>query len=317
MKTAVKRIIFIFSIVFLLMNTGLVFAGTYVLNVSLKNWDGTPASNLTFPGAGNVTTDNPWIRSPQYLRVIYSSTETTWGIRIVTDNEGNIGQVYPKPLNKGPDNQWEWDNNHPDWGGKYKYENGQWQTGDDSISFSGLLDSATKNNPNYRPALAWQVFAQPVVEPDSIYKIPFTNVWNVGGDWNDDWVYLVDKSNKWNGEDVIGGVFYPPPPVYSLKTEIVANGSGQLGWLAQHPVVGGSPDHPDPKYGDGWDTNGDGKINEQDDNDVNDDGKVECDMAIYIAACFGVPSDTQEGVFTATMPAGNYSSVIYLELIHE
>lgn len=42
-----------------------------ILNVSLLNWDGTPAGSLEFPGREDVTTENPWIVSSQHLYVVY------------------------------------------------------------------------------------------------------------------------------------------------------------------------------------------------------------------------------------------------------
>lgn len=253
------------------------------LNVSILNWDGIPAGGIQFPNPQGATIDEPWILSPQYLRVTYSSDETVWGLRIITNNEINIGQVYPKPLNKGPDNQWEWKKLGLT---SYQYVGGQWQTGDDCVSFNGLIDPATKGNPNYRVDLAWQVFRDPVPEPDPIYK-DWQGVWNVGGNWNDDWAYVVDKSNRWNGQPVLGGVFYPG--TWNQKYEMIVTGNPVVNYLAQHPVVSGSKENPDPKLGD-------------------------CDIAVYLGACFVI---MENGVFTSVLPAGNYGTVIYLELIHE
>lgn len=248
-----------------------------ILSVEVLNWDGTPSpGGLQFTGVDDATAEAPWVHSPQYIRLIYDSDEALWGIRIVTDNDTDIGEVYPDPQNQGTDGEWEW-TLHPDWGGRYRYEAGEWQTGDDSVSIGGLIDPSTKENPNYRADLAWQVYNDPVAEPDPIYQ-NWAGVWNVGGNWNDDWAYVVDKSNMWYGTPSVGGIFYPG--TWNAKYEMVATGNPLIGYLAQHPVVSGSRSSPDPKIGDG-------------------------DIAIYIAANFG------------GLPAGNYRTRLYLELVHE
>lgn len=274
-----------------------------VLTVSVLNWDGTPALSIQFPGAQSVPVENPWIRSPQYLRVIYFSDEAIWGIRIITDNETNIGQVYPKPLNIGPDrdpdtpgvqNEWEWERLGLE---GYQYISGEWQTGDDSVSFGGLIDPNSKDNPNFRADIAWQVFADPVPEPDSIYKHPLYG-WNVGtnpvyrnGKWiyPREWAYVVDSNNKWDGQPVLGEVFYPSPPYspWSPKYEMVVTGNPFLSYLTQYPPM--QLTNPDPRPGD-------------------------CDIAVYLAACFG---NMENDIFVATLPAGNYGTKLYLQLIHE
>lgn len=279
-----------------------IFAGPEpdTISASLYTWDDgtpddpydTPADGLRFPGANSATTDNPWVHSPQFIRVIFSTDEDLWGIRIFTKNEENIRQVYPKPLREGPDGRWEWERLGLT---SYQYVGGVWQTGDDSVSFGGLTDPATKSNPNYRADLAWQVFKDPQPAPLAIYKHELWG-WNVGSNpvWEDylgwiyprEWAYVVDKDNKWNGESVLGGIFYPPPPEYSLKYEIISNGvSNLLHFLAQYPPM--QLTNPDSREGD-------------------------CDIAIYIAACFGI---SENGVFIGTLPAGNYSTVLYIQLI--
>jgi len=252
------------------------------LSVFLYNWDGTPANSLQFP-VEDATVDEPWVYSPQYIRIIHSSDETIWGVRIVTKNNITFGQVYPKPISKGPDNQWEWEKLGES---SYPYVNGNWQTGDDSVSFAGLIDNATKLDPNKRASLAWQVFVNPVSSPDPIYK-NWQGVWNVGGNWNDDWVYVVDKNDKWNGVDSVNGVF--EPGTWNAKYDMIAVGTPLSNNLTQHPVVAGSQASPDPKYGDG-------------------------DIAVYLAACFGVMNGNS---CTGLLPAGQYSAVLYVELVHE
>jgi hypothetical protein len=254
-----------------------------ILSISALNWDGTPALNGIQFTAGDATIDAPWVHSPQYVRVIYSSDEAIWGVRLVTNNEGAFGQVYPKPINKGLDNQWEWEKTGLT---AYQYVNGIWQTGDDSVSFAGLIDNATKGNPSFRAKLAWQVYANPVPSPSPIFK-NWQGVWNVGGNWNDDWAYVIDRSDKWNGQSSVDGVF--EPNTWNAKYDMVAVGTPLTNNLTQHPVVSGSKANPDPKYGDG-------------------------DIAIYFAGCFGL---MQDNAYIGLLPAGSYTTALYVQLIHE
>lgn len=248
------------------------------LSAQILNWDGTPASGGVQFSSSQATVKNPWVRSPQYLRVIYSCDRETWGLRIVTDNEKDIGQVYPKPTDPGADKKYET---------SYTYVNGQWLTGDDSVSFGGLIDLKTKNNPNYRAPFAWQAFSAPVSNPYLIYK-DTSGKWNVGGEWNDDWAYMVDKSDIWDNVKAVGGVYFQN--TYP-KFEIVVFGSSNLALMTQHPVVSGSKTNPDLK------PDGDG------------------DMAIYIATCFGIMDEN--GDYVGILPKGTYQTTIYVELIYE
>lgn len=304
MKKLGNKIIFL--CLFIIFHTSL-FAGPLPedLDVNVLNWDGTPASNsLEFINIQEeATIENPWVWSRQYISVEYSSDEAVWGIRIVTDNNNDVdmgGPVYPKPLNIGTDrdpvtpgvqNEWEWERLGLT---RYQYAGGEWQTGDDSVSFGGLINPTTKNNPDARADLAWEVFADPVPAPNPVYK-DWRGNWNVSGEWNADWAYVVDRSNKWNGARSVplpdaNGVFYYPD-IEAVRYELAAWGS-PVPFLAQHPVVSGSREWPDPKYLEEGDRN----------------------FAIYIAACFGI---SRSGNFVRLLPAGNYRTRIYLELIHD
>lgn len=271
------------------------------VDVSVFNWNGTPAARgIEFPTAG-ATVGNPWVRSPQYLRVEYScDTEDIWGIRIITRNKsaGAFAGMAPKILGIGSgadgvrgtaDDTWRpgpdgvWGTADDVWG--YGTD-GIPGTNDDTVhtSFGGLIDSATKNNPDYRADIAWQIFRDPVPEPDEIYR-NWRGVWNVGGNWNDDWAYVVDWDNWWNGQRAVGGIFYPG--TWDARYEMAITGNAVVNYLAQHPVVSGSKSRPDPKPGDG-------------------------DVAIYLAACFGI---AQNGQFISLLAAGDYYTVLYVELI--
>lgn len=286
-RFGVKHWMLGFSLGIFIFYSSILYAASGTLSIQILNWDGTPAGGLQFPNPGNATTSDPWVRSTQYIRVQYSSTYAEWGIRVVTDNEIDIGQVYPKPLKdgEGPDKQWEWVKQNKD---KYQYVGGKWQTGDDGVSFGGLI-GPKKDNPNYRAALAWQVFKDPVSQPDSIYKDIF-NKWNIGGNWNDDWAYIADKSDKWDGQPTITDIY--DPGTWNPRYEMVVTGDLVVNFLTQHPVVSGSKSNPDPKPGDG-------------------------DIAVYMAACFGFGLDETTGNYTGILPKGTYQTKIYLELVYD
>lgn len=241
-----------------------------------------PASGITFPGKLDGSPpyskilSNPWVHSPQFMRIKYSSTQNTWGIRLYTDNNTDIGGIKPKILKADPG---------PD---------GKLGTTDDiilSTSYGGLINPATKGNPYMRAMQAWQVFKDPVYQPDPIDK-DFFGEWNVGGNWTDDWAYVIDKSDYADGKQAIGGVYYPPPaPSYSAKYEMIAFGEKVVMFLAQHPVVSGSQTNPDPKKGDD-------------------------DIVVYFSACFAAPSEEVKGNFDGIIPLGTYSTKIYIELIN-
>lgn len=267
-------------------------AAQYVLTISLYNQDGTPASGVTFPGTDTlVLGGNLWITSPQYIKVTYSSPETYWSIRIISKNNEIANPLYPNPLSTGNDGTWEW-TLHPEWGGKYKYENGNWQIGDDMVSYGGLIDPATKNDPGMRALLAWQVFKyNDPYYPDNVrhdpplFPVPPSTALNdgtVGGGPVDSWAYLGDVADTGYVNDPTNDYFW------------VAYGSGGFSLLAQHPVVyRDSSNNPLPKPGGGQ-------------------------IIIYLGARFGYKAETLYGMAdVSVLPAGNYTARLYLELIHE
>lgn len=281
------KIIFVFAIwLCITLASGNIMAASSI-DGKIYNLDDTPAGSLQFPGLNNlVPGGNLWVVSGQYIRVSYSSTEVQWAIRIVTKNSINIGGVYPKPLGPGPDGLWEWEKQGVN---SYQYVNGVWQTGDDLVSYCGLINSTTKNDPNSRAPLAWQVFRyNDPYYPDGklhippLIPVPPSTVLNdntVGGGPIDDWAYMGDVSDTGYVLDPLNDYYW------------VAYGSGGFSLLAQHPVVYKDADGDAlPKPGGG-------------------------DIIVYIGARFG--KKAPDGVTdVGLLPIGQYGTRIYLEIIH-
>lgn len=290
---------FCITIILILIVAGMPAYADYTLNVSVYNEDGTPAGSITFPGVGDLAlVGNLWIVSPQYLRVRYGSHETNWYVRVITKNHLVVDGIYPKPLAVGPDRQWEWIRL-----GIASYQNvgGVYQTGDDIVSYGGLINPATKDNPNARASLAWQVFrfSDPYNPPPPGHIVtPHTtlNDGTVGGGPIDDWAYIGDVRDTGYVSDPTHEYFW------------VAYGSGGFALLSQHPVV----------Y---WQDNNHDGIPDRDASGSpialpKPGGVGICEMVIYFGARFGLKA--ADGVTDiAVLPAGNYISRIYLELIHE
>lgn len=295
------------------------FAGPQpeTLSVSVLNWNGTPAVNgIQFP-VTEATLEDPWVRSHQYLYVTYNSDEDVWGIRIVTKNRGVFVGMAPKILGIGSgadnirgtaDDTWRpgpdgiWDTADDVWG---YGSDGIPGTNDDTVctSFGGLIDPATKNNPNYRADLAWQVYKDPVYpsEPHAIYYASWGSwygYWNVGSNpvfysgayrYPYQWAYVVDSNNYWNGTLAISNNYVcydPQPPVaWNARYEMIVIGSPLTKDLTQYPPA--RQTNPPRRPGD-------------------------CDIAVYLAACFGIMENYQ---CTSLLPAGSYSASLYIELI--
>lgn len=269
-------------------------------------------NGIEFPGINNLDVRrNLWIVSPQYIYVSYSCDPALWGVRIITNNSQDIGGVYPKPLATGPDNdnngelddiQWEWERLGNDGYLPDPEEPSGWATGNDIVTYSGLINDSTKMNPNCRAPLAWQVFMlddpyrdryveQYRVLEGQLFPNPGPlNDNTVGGELYDDWAYIADESDT--------GYVNDPTHEYFL----VAFGYGNFSQLAWHPVVtlsdrdddqNGVPDAL-PKAGG----------NEQ-----------EHEMVIYLGAHFGMkaPNGVDD---VSILPAGRYRTRVYIELIN-
>jgi hypothetical protein len=282
-----KKVVSLFVIV------GVIVASThanaiYNLSVSMRNADDTPSVTVTFPGIDAlVLGGNLWIVSPQHIHITYESHETTWAMRIITKNNLLIGGIYPKPLGTGPDLLWEWVKlGNP----AYQSIGGVWQTGDDIVSYGGLICESSKSDPNARAPLAWQVFRHnDPYYPDLVEHVPplvpcppatVLNDANAGGGPIDAWAYMGD----------VGDTGYVSDPTNDYYW--VAYGSGGFSLLAQHPVV-----YTDAS-GDALPKPGGGEI------------------IVHLGARFGLKGN--DGVTDiGVLPAGNYNALIYLELFHE
>lgn len=260
----------------------------YVVDAVIYNGDDTPAPQLEFPGVDGLNLgDNLWITSPQYIRVTCTSEAVRWSVRIITKNNTDIGGVYPKPLATGPgpgggDGVWEWERlGNPSY---LADADGNWQVGDDVVSYGGLINEGTKLDPNSRATLAWQVYRY----NDPYYPVPALNpsppptVLNdgtVGGGPTDDWAYIADSGDTGYVLDPVNNYFW------------VIYGSGGFSLLAQHPVVYRDANgNIKPKPGGG-------------------------DCIVYVGARFG--RRASDGVTDlGVLPAGDYNTRIYLELIH-
>lgn len=177
---------------------------------------GLDAAGISFTDPGVAT----WTVANEYLRVVYSSNYPLWVVRIVTDNRAVFAAMAPRPLAAGAD--------------------GVFGTGDDVVSYGGLIDAVTQDNPDNRADLAWQVYVDPTA-PGVLDDAA------VGGDWNDNWAYVVDVSSTGVGLDID-----VDDNVDTLEYFTVVQGGAASSGLAFHPALDADADGAvDPKPGDG------------------------------------------------------------------
>ena len=280
---------------------------------------------LTQANQADLTTD-PWVYSPQCLLIEYTTTTAdnfSWGLRLYTDNEKDIGQVYPRTLDLGLDKKLGSPGAGPDITA-YPYVAGVWQTGDDSITFAALIEQATKDVPEYRAEVAWQIYPDPVGGspgsiPGSVIGGPIQIAknmmygWNVGVDpeefndpfkgttwvYSNDWAPCIDMSNRLpgtvsgvTGVSAIEDIFWVKGDYTSgIKPDILISGYVTDSYLAQYPVISGTYENPGFKRGDG-------------------------SVAVYFAACFGNYNDKTEE-YDGTLPPGLYQTKFYLMMFTE
>lgn len=256
---------------------GATIAATHSLAVQVLNYaDDMLAASVSFPSPGATT----WTVSDQYLRVIYSSNYPLWAIRIVTDNVTAYAGMYGKPIDPGRN-------------GVYNGSPEAVPGSDDECSYGGLIDDATKTNPDNRAALAWQIFASKVA-PNTLNDDALRGRTAAGAptdayNWNSPWAYVVDISNT--REDTRPGAV--PPylrPIFigvdedgdtnTIEYSHFILGGGATSGLSFHPALGADPTNPDPKPGDG-------------------------DVVAYLGARFG------------GLSGGVYGANLKVELIHE
>ncbi len=253
-----------------------------------------PVSHMTFTGlkSEEFGVDNPWVIADQYVRIIYDCNTPNWGIRLVTDNKIIWNKMYPKPLAQGEDGQWEWEEAGND---GYVYVNGQYQVGDDIVSYGGLVSADKYDDPRLRAELAWQIYENKQfpdilsdAEVDPTPEDPADN-------WKTKWAYMMDKSDSGYAGGLVLDYFWGEDnevlAEYNYNLAIFGNGAAS--YLAQHPITGmGMDGVPFPKAGDG-------------------------DVVVYIGARFGSKDYTGEDPLEFELPAGGYGATVYVELLHE
>lgn len=346
-RIGVVKTIYVGVSIFLLCHSVSIMA--VELSVQLRNRSGTGTpGGLTFSGASTSPDSAPWVMADQYVEVeyeAYSWDSRDWGLTIVTDNRRFVsGDIAPKPTDRGPVDP-RYDKPGPD-GVFGTPDDDLWYAGPDkeqgtsddnnAVTYGGLIDrdyvSATpkeKENPNIRASLCWQVYRDRVSEgtgrnilnsrtnPDNCVRGilrsgDFTDNYN----WNSNWAYIIDMGDlSWQRNldgtyvgdrpgpayNTVTGLFYDTSRRSANKYFLVAWGTiaprteGTRGVLAQHPVAGGFVDSPDSKQP----------------NDSDGDGKP--DIVIYIGARFWYKDELDR---ENSIPVGNYSTRIYIELYH-
>lgn len=265
--------------------------GSGTLTVTVQGGTG-----ISFDPSSAALTD-PWLVSPQYLRVQYSATynSVNCGVRIVTDIASKLTLVgsetvanYMAPATSAD--------------GKSLYS---------GLIYQPDLDlGVTGEDPSRRVVLAWQVYSNPPTgnrtKPKSTvvanvltdYTAPTgtppksnfadADYAKTVGLWNSAWAYISDKSDQGFPSGVwdyaSSGVTYP----------IIVSGirDTSYGNLSQHPVESvDASTNPIARPADG-------------------------DIAVYLAARF---ANTNYGStpFAYMLPAGTYTNKLYVEMLHE
>ena len=158
-------------------------AAVATLTVTPRNIsDNTTASGINF---GTVTVGaSPWVRAAQYLRIQYQSNNTTWAVRIVTNNKAAfptmVGNVTdPAPSTPDPSDT----NTDP---------------ADDKLAYGGMIGSLP-TNPIDRVPLVWQVYKDNVVggppAPTSDADMNDLNQDGIDDSWKLPWAFIADVSD--------------------------------------------------------------------------------------------------------------------------
>ena len=283
-------------------NKEIVMAGFYLqkqttLDVELRKRsdDGqVPIHHMTFTGIkeDDFGIDDPWVIADQYLVIKYECNLPSWGIRMVTGNKFNWNKMYPKPIAEGEDGQWEWEKTGDD---GYFYVDGQYQTGDDLVSYGGLIHKDKIEDPRLRAELAWQIYQDKqfpdILTDDLVDPTPG----DPADDWKTDWAYLVDKGSSGYVDELMLGYFFGEDgevlAKYNYNLAIFGNGGAD--YLAQHPVISEVDGNPEPKPGDD-------------------------EVVVFVGGrfCSTDYSDPDNPV-DFMLPAGKYGTTIYVELLHE
>jgi len=191
---------------------GATIGSVATLTVTPRNIVGDAvAAGLSFTNP----TANPWTVSDQYLQVQYNCNLPLWAVRIVTDNKAEFPTMVGKPIGAGAD--------------------GSWGTADDLLSYAGLVDTNSVNNPENRATLVWQVYANPQA-PSALSDATVTDTWNAP------WAYIADVSNSGYDSEIDSD-----SNINTLAYSTIAQGGAAGNGLNFHPSLGDGV----PKPGDG------------------------------------------------------------------
>lgn len=269
------------------------------VDVTARNISNDAEAPISFSITG-VNLANPathWVVSDQYLKILHSNQwNASWGLRTYTDNKTVYPAMAGNPIEPGT--------------------NGKYGDGDDVLTYGGLVHTGKLNDPTLRAPLGWVVYKDkianagkpptPTGEASFNTEIPKNDKTN---DWKSQWAYVSEKGDSlpadfnkiswptYNDKNGNGQQDADEPTVTAFNYNLIAWGYPLATALAQHLPAADGPDsdtEPDLKSGDG-------------------------DIAVYVTARFvskNYSIDTLNGT-AFILPAGNYNTTIWVELIHE
>ena len=132
---------------------------------------GATAASLAF---GTVTVGaSPWVRAPQYLRLQYQSNQTSWAVRVLTNNR----VAFPSMV------------------GFVTVPGNLTDPNDDQLGYAGMIGTVPTNVTD-RVSLAWQVYRDPIAGGPAAPAID-TDVNPVNPDdaWRTPWAFVADASD--------------------------------------------------------------------------------------------------------------------------
>lgn len=214
------------------------------LSAITKNVSDDVAHAIVFSSPGTTT----WTVADQYVDITYNCNLALWGIRIISDNKAAYPGMYGKPIGTGPNSTYD---GSPE----------QVATSDDACSYSGLIDLATKTNPDNRATLAWQVFSSktdnptPTINDNSLKGLTATGTTTNAYNWNAPWAAMVDIGNTTGGTPqasyLVDLRVDPDSDTDTVGYMYVVQGGASGSGLNFHPAQGSDPTNPLPRTADG------------------------------------------------------------------
>lgn len=287
--------------------------GTYSLSASPSS--ATTSDTMSFD-TSTVSTSDPWRVIDGYIDIDLSVTgNTTWGLRMVTDNVADLtgidrdsatGTLYVDANSNGTYDTGE---EVSGTGGGYSdgtsYFAGFDTTGTGTYSYSGLINTAYMDDSSMRAAFAWQVDGYDTDGASTIATLPSAPTADGAhsdsssvGDWNDPWVYMVDKSNSDYGDNgwntATGGEVSQDTDsdgALEFNYSLIAYGSVSGGYLALKDTARPLSSTEGSSITDPW------------------------DIYVYLVGKF-MNTDWNSGT-DFVLPAGSYDTNLYLELFTE